>query len=103
MGQQTFMVMATIRADTDMAALSALIPAEVDQVEQLRSQQRLGSVHVALARRVVFIEVFAADQPAAVQTVATLPMAPFFDLDVYPTTPVAAPAEAVGDLGAARS
>jgi hypothetical protein len=83
----TYMVIATIRDDTDMGALMALIPDEVAAVERLRAEGRLGAVHVAMARRVIFLETYADDVAAADATVLELPMGRYFDLDVYETTP----------------
>lgn len=87
MSTQTFMVVATIREDTDLAALTSLIPDEMASVERLREQGKLGSVHVAFARRVIFIEACGADEADVTATVRSLPMGGFFDLDVYPTAP----------------
>ncbi len=87
MSTPTFMVLATIRDDTDMAELQSLIPDEVAHIEQLRSEQRMGAVHIALTRRTIFIETFAADEAEAIATVRTLPMGKFFDLDVFDTMP----------------
>jgi hypothetical protein len=91
MGTRTFMVVATIREDSDMTRLAALVPAEVAHVERLREQGLMGSIHVALSRRTVFIETLADDEAEAVRTVETLPLAEFFEIDVYPTTPAEVP------------
>jgi hypothetical protein len=40
-----------------------------------------------VARGRVFIEVFAPDETSAKATVGTLPMAKWWDLDIYPTPP----------------
>jgi hypothetical protein len=84
---QTFMVVATIRDDTDFAELAALRDDEQKQLDVLRSERRIGAHYVSPARRATFIEVIAADQNQVAQTLATLPFARFFDVDVYPTTP----------------
>jgi hypothetical protein len=88
---QTFIVVATFKADTDMAEVAGLVPDEIAKVEELRSAQRMGAVHIALARGTVFIEVIAADEPGAVATVHELPLGKFFDLDVFATMPPGVP------------
>jgi hypothetical protein len=84
---QTFMVFATLRADTDFAAFNALRDDEQKQLEVLRSDGRIGAHYVSLPRRATFIEVIAADEQKVAETLATLPFARFFEADVYPTTP----------------
>ena len=80
----TFMVVATFKPDTDMAEVFAVVTDEVAQVEVLKASGRMGSGHVSMSRRTVFLEIFAADTTAAAETVRTLPMAKWWDLDVYP-------------------
>ncbi|HEY5358031.1 MAG TPA: hypothetical protein VIJ82_10190 [Streptosporangiaceae bacterium] len=83
---QTFMVVATIRDNTNLAELAALRVDEEKQLEVLHSDGRIGAHHVAPARRTVFLEVIAADEEQVVETLATLPFNKFFDLDIYPTS-----------------
>ena len=87
----TYIVVATFKPGTDMREVSAVVPEEIAQVERLRQAQRMGAVHVASERGTVFIEVFADDNAAAVATVNTLPLARWFNLDVYPTSAPAGP------------
>jgi muconolactone delta-isomerase len=87
---QTFMVVGTFHADTDPAALQALLPAEEKQVEVLRAAGKLGAVHLSLARSTAFVEIIAADEEDVAATVATLPLSRFVDIDIYPT-PAAGP------------
>jgi hypothetical protein len=84
---QTFMVVATIRHDTDFAEFAALRGDEQKQLEVLRSEGRIGAHYVSPARLATFIEVIAADEEQVAETLATLPFARFFNADVYPTTP----------------
>ena len=91
---QTFMVVATIREDANFAEFAALRDDEQKQLDVLRSERRIGAHYVSPARRATFIEVIAADEKQVAETLATLPFARFFDVDVYPTTPPDA-AEAV--------
>jgi muconolactone delta-isomerase len=81
------MVLATVRHDTDFAQFAALQADEQQQLEVLRAAGRIGAHYVAPARRATFIEVIAADEKQVEDTLATLPLAQFFDVDIYPTTP----------------
>lgn len=76
-----------------MDEVFAVVAEEQAQVAALVADERLGDVHLSLARGTVFIEVFADDADAAAETVRTLPMAKWWDLDVYPlaAAPVAGP------------
>jgi muconolactone delta-isomerase len=81
---QTFVVVATIRDDTDFAAMMALRADEQLQIQVLRSEGRVGFDHVAPSRATAFLEVFASDEEHVRETLATLPFHPFFDVDLYP-------------------
>jgi muconolactone delta-isomerase len=84
---QTFVVVATVRDDTDFARFAALRADEQKQLEVLRSDGRIGAHYVAPARHTTFIEVIAADEMQVEQTLATLPLVQFFDFDIYSTAP----------------
>ena len=85
----TFIVICTFKPGTDMAEVFAAAPAEMAAVKALEAEGRIGTVHLALARGTVFLEIFADDAAAAEATVTTLPMAKWWNLDVFP---IAAPA-----------
>ena len=85
---QTFIVVATIRADTDFAEMMALRADEQERIAVLQSEGKIGADHVAPARATAFLEVFASDEEHVMETLATLPFNPFFDVDIYP---IAAP------------
>ena len=87
----TYMVVATFKPGTDMREVSAVIPQEMAQVELLRQAHCMGAVHIASERGTVFLEVFADDNASVVSTVNTLPMARWFNLDIYPTSSPAGP------------
>jgi muconolactone delta-isomerase len=87
-GRQTFVVVATIRDDTDFAEMMALRADEQKQIAVLQSDGKIGSDHVAPSRATAFLEVFASDEEHVMETLATLPFNPFFDVDIYP---IAAP------------
>lgn len=80
----TFMVVATFKPDTDMSEVFAVVGEEVARVEILRSEGRMGSGHISMPRGTAFIEVLADGEDAAAETVKTLPMSKWWDLDVYP-------------------
>jgi muconolactone delta-isomerase len=86
-GARTFMVVGTLRADTDLAEFNALRDDEQKQLEVLRSDGKVGAHYVSPARWATFIEIIAADEKEAAETLETLPFARFFDADVYPTMP----------------
>lgn len=81
-----FIVMARFRPDTDMQEVYAVAPEEKAQVLALREQGRIGAVHISLPRQTVFIETFADAEEQARETVETLPMARWWDLDCFPTS-----------------
>jgi len=87
---QTFVVVATIRDDTDLADMMARRADEQQQITRLRSDGKIGADHVAPSRATAFLEVYAADEEHVMETLATLPFHPFFDVDIYP---IAAPDE----------
>jgi len=87
MSTPTFMVFATLRADTDPAEFAALRDDEQKQLDVLRSAGKVGAHYVSPTRGATFIEVLAADEAEVAETLATLPFARFFDPDVYPTVP----------------
>jgi hypothetical protein len=86
-GAQTFMVFATLRADTDFAEFNALREDEQKRLEVLRADGKVGAHYVSPARGATFIEVIAVDEKNVAETLDTLPFARFFDAEVYPTTP----------------
>ena len=85
----TFMVVATFKPGTDMRDVFAVVKEEQAQVEILRAEGRVGSIHISAARRTTFIEVFHSDERGARTVVESLPMSRWWDLDVYPTAPPA--------------
>lgn len=80
----SFMVVCTFRAGTVMAEVFAVVAEEQAAVAVLEAEGRVGAIRLSLERGTVFIEVFASDADAAAETVRTLPMARWWDLDVFP-------------------
>ena len=58
----TFMVVARFRSDTDMAQVRSVVEAEWEQVRVLKSEGRLGALHISMARGTIFLEIFAPDE-----------------------------------------
>jgi hypothetical protein len=83
----TYMVVATFKPNTDMRDVFAVVKDELAQVEVLRAEGRIGSIHISMTRGKTFIEIFASDEGSAEATVKTLPLSKWWDLDIYPTTP----------------
>jgi len=80
----THMVICTFRANTDMAEAFAVRDAEQAAALELQAAGMLGTIRLALTRGTVFLEVRAADDAGARAIVEQLPMARWWDLDVYP-------------------
>ncbi len=81
----TFMVIAGFSPDTDLPLMNAVVAEEVAQVQLLRADGRMGAVHVSPAKGRVFLEVLAESEDDARATVETLPMAKWWDIEIYPT------------------
>ncbi len=81
----TFMVIAGFSPDTDLPLINAVVAEEVAQVQLLRADGRMGAVHVSPAKGRVFLEVLAESEDDARATVETLPMAKWWDIEIYPT------------------
>lgn len=80
-----FIAVGSFSPQDDLPRMSAVIAEEVAQVTALTAEGRLGAVHVSPAHGRVFIEVRAANESDARATVQTLPMAQWWDVEVYPT------------------
>ena len=80
----THIIIATFKQETNMKEVMAVVAEERAQVVRLKQEGRLGAVHLALARGTVFLEIFASDAVEAEATARTLPMARWWNIDVYP-------------------
>jgi muconolactone delta-isomerase len=80
----THMVVCTFTVGTDMAEVFAVRDAEHAAALELQAAGMLGTIRLALARGTVFLEVRAADEAGARAIVEQLPMARWWDLDVFP-------------------
>jgi muconolactone delta-isomerase len=79
-----FMVVSTFKPDTNMAEVMAVVEEEKAMVKVLQNAGRLGQIFLAVPRGKVFIEAFSDDAQAAEASVRELPMAQWWDLEVYP-------------------
>lgn len=81
----TFMVIGAFDPEVDLPLMSTVLAEEIAQVQILKGQGRLGSVHISPTRGRVFLEIIAEDTAEAQATTETLPMAKWWSIDVYPT------------------
>ena len=85
---EKFMVVCHFKEGTVMTEVFAVVAEEQAQVAALEAQGRIGSVLLALARGTVFIEAYGDTADQALATVQSLPMAKWWNIDVFP---IAAP------------
>jgi hypothetical protein len=85
---EPFMVICTFKPETIMDEVFAVVAEEQAQVAVLEDEGRIGAIDLSLARGTVFIKTFAESPAEAAATIETLPMAKWWDLDVFP---IAAP------------
>ena len=81
----TFMVIGAFDPEVDLPQMSTVLAEEVAQVQFLKYEGRLGSVHISPSRGRVFLEIIAKDAAEAQATAETLPMAKWWSIDIYPT------------------
>lgn len=83
------MVVATFKEGVTQEEIRELIPAEQAQAKILEEQGLLGEIKVAMPRRTVFLEAFAKDEAELASSIGSLPLAKFWDLEFFATTPPA--------------
>lgn len=82
---RSFMVVATFKPDTNMDDVLAVVPQEQARLSELQSEGRIGALYLSTAsRQTVFLETFGETDDDAVAAVTALPMARWWDLDVFP-------------------
>ena len=79
------MVVASFNPDTDLPQMNTVLAEEIARVQVLKSENRVGAIHIAPPSGRVFIEVFADDEAEARTTVESLPMARWWTLECYLT------------------
>jgi muconolactone delta-isomerase len=84
------MVVATFKPGTHMPDVFAVVPEEQERVRQLQAEGRINTVYLATAaRQTVFLESFGIDIDDVLAMVNTLPMAKWWNIDVFPLNPPA--------------
>jgi len=86
-----FMVVATFKPDTDMTQVFAVVAEEQARVKVLEAEGKIGHIFLSLARGTVFIQAFAGSEDEARDTVLSLPMAKWWDLQLFALGAPAAP------------
>ena len=84
-----FMVVCTFKEGTDMADVMAVVAQERSAVADLQAAGSLGVVKLATPQGKVFLQVHAEDAASALVTVETLPMAAWWNIEVYAIVPPA--------------
>lgn len=80
-----YMVVCTFKEGTVMSDVHGVIAEEQAAAAALRAAGRIGSIYLAtISRGTVFIETFATSVEDAAATVQSLPMAVWWDIDVFP-------------------
>lgn len=89
----TFVAVASFSPESDLPDMNAVVAEEVAHVGALTAEGRLGAVHISPTRGRVFVEVHSEDEAGARATVESLPMARWWEIDMFPTmAPPASPA-----------
>ena len=84
------MVVATFKPGTHMPDVFAVVPEEQERVRQLQAEGRVNTVYLATAtRQTVFLESFGDDIDDVLAMINTLPMAKWWDIDIFPLNPPA--------------
>lgn len=84
-----FMVVCTFKPGTDMSEVMAVVAQERAVVADLQAAGSLGVVKLATPQGKVFLEVHAEDADTALLTVESLPMAAWWNIEVYAIVPPA--------------
>lgn len=87
-----FMVVATFKPNTSMEEVLSVVAEEQAKVAELQEAGTVGEIRLATAsRRTVFLEVFGSSLEDVESSVRVLPMARWWDLDIYPLNEAAKP------------
>lgn len=80
-----FMVVCEFKKGTVMSDVYDVVAEEQAKAAELQAAGKLGPIHLAtLSRGTVFIETFATSVDEATSIVESLPMAVWWDIDVFP-------------------
>jgi muconolactone delta-isomerase len=82
---EKFMVVCTFKQGTEMKDVYSVVAEEQAKAAELQAAGKIGAIHLAtISRGTVFIETFAENLEEATATIQLLPMAIWWDVDVYP-------------------
>ena len=82
---EKFMVVCTFKQGTEMSDVYTVVAEEQAKASELQTAGKIGAIHLAtLSRGTVFIETFAATLEEATSIIQSLPMAIWWDIDVFP-------------------
>jgi muconolactone delta-isomerase len=82
---EKFMVVCTFKQGTEMSDVYAVVAEEQAKAAELQAAGKIGAIHLAtISRKTVFIETFGATLEDAAATIQSLPMAIWWDIDVFP-------------------
>jgi len=85
-----FMVVAAFKPGTHMPDVMSVVPEEQARMSELQAEGRINALYLATAaRQTVFMESFGDDIDDVLAMVNTLPMAKWWDIDVFPLNPPA--------------
>lgn len=81
----SFMVVSTFTSGTDMAEVMTVVAEEQAKVAELKSAGQIGAIYLStVTRGTVFLEIFADNEDGARAIVTSLPMAKWWDIDIFP-------------------
>lgn len=79
------MVVCTFKKGTEMSDVYEVVAEEQAKAAELQAAGKLGAIHLAtISRGTVFIETNAMNTEEATETIQSLPMAKWWDIDVFP-------------------
>ena len=79
------MVVCTFKPGTEMSDVYSVVAEEQAKAAELQAAGKIGAIHLAtISRGTVFIETFAQNPEEATATIQSLPMAIWWDIDVFP-------------------
>ena len=82
---EKFMVVCTFKPGTEMSDVYSIVAEEQAKAAELQAAGKIGAIHLAtISRGTVFIETFAQNLEEATATIQSLPMAIWWDIDVFP-------------------
>ena len=82
---EKFMVVCTFKQGTEMKDVYSVVAEEQAKAAELQAAGKIGAIHLAtISRGTLFIETFADNLEEATATIQSLPMAVWWDIDVFP-------------------